>query len=190
MQPPVFYPDGPDYLNFGGFGSVVGHEITHGFDDEGRKYDYLGELRDWWTPEDAAEYERRADVIKQQASEYLVYGEPVNGNLTAGESIADVGGVRLALRALKGQAGFDPNEVDESLGDLTALQLFFLSWATTWRTNITKENALLLLRVDYHPPAPFRADNPPSNMVDFYQAFNVQPGDAMYRDEQDRVDIW
>jgi len=130
LQPPFFNPDADDAVNYGAMGAVVGHEMTHGFDDQGRKYNADGNLVDWWTQADADEYERRVSVMVDQANKFEVEGQFVQGKLTCGENIADLGGVRLAYRALKALPGFDSAPL---IGGFTPTQRFYLSWATAWR---------------------------------------------------------
>lgn len=174
-------------VNFGSMGAVIGHEMTHGFDDKGRKFDYQGNMKDWWTEEDGKEYERRVEVMVSQADKFLVHGQAVKGKLTSGENIADLGGLRLAMRALVNSKGYDPNaEID----GFTPIQRFFLSWAQCWRQNITEQRALQLITIDPHGPNELRCNGPLSNMSEFHQAFGVKEGDAMYKDVKSRVDIW
>jgi putative endopeptidase len=168
-------------------GAVIGHEMTHGFDDKGRKFNYAGTLTDWWTEEDAKEYESRVEVMVEQANQYEVYGQHVQGKLTSGENIADLGGLRLALRALKATESYDETAL---IDGFTPVQRFFLSWSQCWRQNITKERSLQLLTIDPHGPNAMRCNGPLSNMSEFHNAFDVKEGDAMYHPEDKRVDIW
>lgn len=174
-------------VNFGSMGAVIGHEMTHGFDDKGRKFDYQGNMKDWWTEEDGKEYERRVEVMVSQADNFLVHGQAVKGKLTSGENIADLGGLRLAMRALVNSKGYDPNA---DIDGFTPIQRFFLSWAQCWRQNITEQRALQLITIDPHGPNELRCNGPLSNMSEFHQAFGVKEGDAMYKDVKSRVDIW
>jgi predicted metalloendopeptidase len=187
LQPPFFDSNADDSVNFGAMGAVVGHEMTHAFDDKGRKYNYEGELLDWWTEEDSAEYEKRVKVMVDQAGEFQVHGKPVQGKLTSGENIADLGGLRLALRALKFQPDFDPSA---QIDGFTAIQRFFLAWAQCWRQNITEQRSLQLLTLDPHGPNELRCNGPLQNMSDFHDAFSAGPGSPMYREKETRVDIW
>ena len=187
LQHPFFDKDADDAVNFGAMGAVVGHEMTHGFDDQGRKYDFSGILNDWWTEEDSSEYEKRVDVMVQQANNYEVHGQKVQGKLTSGENIADLGGLRLALRALKATDGYDP---DARIDGFTPVQRFFLSWAQCWRQNITKERSLQLLTLDPHGPNEMRCNGPLSNMAEFLDAFDVEEGTPMFKEKSTRVDIW
>jgi putative endopeptidase len=187
LQFPFFDRDADDAVNYGAIGAVVGHEMTHGFDDKGRKFDATGNLRDWWTPDDAEAYERRVEVVVSQAEAFQVHGSSVQGRLTSGENIADLGGVRLALRALKAQPGFDP---DAAIDGFTYLQRFFLAWAQCWRQNITKERALQLVVLDPHGPNELRCNGPLSNIPEFHDAFGISQGSHMFRPVEERVDIW
>lgn len=187
LQPPLFQKDADDAVNFGAMGAVVGHEMTHGFDDQGRKFDHAGNMEDWWTPEDGKEYEKRVDVMVKQADEYEVHGQHVKGKLTSGENIADLGGLHLALRALKSQEGYD---ADAKVDGFSTVQRFFLSWGQCWRQNITKERSLQLLTLDPHGPNEMRCNGPLANMAEFHEAFGVEEEDEMYKEEEKRVDIW
>ena len=177
LQPPFFYADADDAVNYGAIGAVIGHEITHGFDDRGSRFDAEGHLRDWWTEKDRAEFDRRAKVLVEQFDGYEVAeGLSVNGRLTLGENIADLGGLAIALSALREALGDgEPPLVD----GLTAEQRFFLSWATVWRTNYTEEYARLLVNIDPHSPARFRVNGPLANTTAFVEAFGIAEGSPM-----------
>ena len=187
VQHPFFDKEADDAVNFGAMGAVVGHEMTHAFDDKGRKFDYKGVLNDWWTEEDGKEYEKRVEVMVEQANNYQVHGQNVQGKLTSGENIADLGGLRLALRALKSTNGFDSSGL---IDGFSPVQRFFLSWAQCWRQNITQERSLQLLTIDPHGPNELRCNGPLSNMPEFHEEFGVQGGDPMYKPEPMRVNIW
>lgn len=187
LQPPFFNSDADDAVNFGAMGCVVGHEMTHGFDDKGRKFNYNGILKDWWTEDDAKEYESRVQVMVNQANQYEVYGKSVNGKLTSGENIADLGGLRLALRALRNTPNFSN---DKKIDGLTPTQRFFISWASCWRQNVTKERALQLLTLDPHGPNEMRCNGPLSNMPEFHEAFEIPSDSPMVKPGEVRVDIW
>lgn len=187
LQHPFFDKDADDAVNFGAMGAVIGHEMSHGFDDQGRKYDHTGVLNDWWTEEDSKEYEARVKVMVEQANNFEVYGQKVQGSLTSGENIADLGGLRLALRALKETKDFDDGS---KIDGFTPTQRFFLSWAQCWRQNITKERSLQLLTIDPHGPNSMRCNGVVSNMPEFHAAFDVSSQDSMYKPEAARVDIW
>jgi len=186
LQPPFFDRDAEDALNYGAMGAVVGHEMTHGFDDQGRKFNADGNMIDWWTKEDGEEYMKRVEVMVRQANAVEVYGQSVKGELTCGENIADLGGLRLALRALKEQPSFSQDEA----GELTSTQKFFYGWSQCWRQNINKERALQLLTIDPHGPNEMRCNGPLSNMQEFLDAFDVSEDSPMYKAPKDRVDIW
>lgn len=187
LQPPFFDKDADPAVNFGAMGAVVGHEMTHGFDDKGKEFNYQGILQNWWTEADSKEYSARVDVMVQQANNFQVHGQNVQGKLTSGENIADLGGLRLALRALKATKGFDDScKID----GFSPSQRFFLSWAQCWRQNITKERSLQLLTVDPHGPNSMRCNGVVSNMPEFHTAFAVGDADAMFRPEHARVNIW
>lgn len=187
LQHPFFSKEADDAVNFGSMGAVVGHEMTHAFDDKGRKFNFAGVLHDWWTPEDADEYEKRVEVMVKQADAFEVHGRNVQGKLTSGENIADLGGLRLALRALKAQPGFASTEL---IDGFSPEQRFFLAWAQCWRQNITKERSLQLLTIDPHGPNEMRCNGPLQNMVDFHLAFGVEDDAPMFKPQNARVDIW
>jgi predicted metalloendopeptidase len=188
LQPPFFYADADDAVNYGGIGGVIGHEITHGFDDMGRRFDAKGQLRDWWSEEDREEFTRRADVVVAQYEGYGVADDlNVNGRLTLGENIADLGGMTIAYRALQRALAEHP------VGDIDGLspdQRFFLSWATIWRSNYTEEWMRLLVQTDPHSPSQFRCNGPLSNFTPFAEAFELDGDAPMMRAEDDRVEIW
>jgi predicted metalloendopeptidase len=187
LQPPFFYADADDAVNYGAIGAVIGHEITHGFDDQGSHFDSAGSLRDWWTEADRAEFDRRAQVLVDQFDGYAVGDDlHVNGRLTLGENIADLGGLTIAFDALAESGGLDAEETD----GFSAAQRFFLSWATAWRMNYTEEYARLLVNVDPHSPARYRVNGPLANFPSFAQAFSVEAGTPMSRDGEMRAHIW
>ena len=187
LQPPFFYAEADDAVNYGAIGAVIGHEITHGFDDRGSHFDAEGRLRDWWTEDDRAEFDRRAQVLVEQFDGYEVEeGLHVNGRLTLGENIADLGGVSIALTALK--AGDDDHTVH--IDGFTPEQRFFLSWATVWRTNYSDEYRRLLVNVDPHSPAQFRVNGPLVNLAAFAQTFGIAEGAPMARRAKLRAHIW
>ena len=193
LQAPFFDPDADIAVQFGGFGCVVAHEISHGFDDKGRKFNKDGALIDWWAGDDGKEYERRAATMIAQASSHEVYGQSLKGELTQGENIADLGGVKLSLKALQHKLTTMPvEESSRNLNGFTQMQRFFLAWSQVWRQNSTKENALAMVTLDPHGPSELRCNNTLSNVPEFLEAFNVQPTDPMgkYSDEKNRVNIW
>ena len=188
LQPPFFDPDADDASNYGAMGAVIGHEMTHGFDDEGRKFDATGNLRDWWTPEDEKNFNARAECVEKQFESYKVQGDiHENGKLVLGESIADLGGLNLAYRALrKTLEGKKPPLVNGQTPD----ERFFLAYAQIWASNDRPEFERLMVNTNPHPLARFRAIAAPSNMIEFTQAFNCKEGDAMARPSPIRCRIW
>ena len=188
LQPPFFNMKADDAVNYGAIGMVIGHEIGHGFDDQGRKSDGDGNLRDWWTEEDAKAYEARTSKLVAQYEKF----EPesgffVNGQLTLGENIGDLGGITLAYRAyLESMKGKWPPMVD----GLTGEQRFFLSLAQIWRIKQRTETTIRRLKTDTHSPPKFRVNGPVRNFDDFYKAFNVKAKDSMWLAPEERVQIW
>src|SRR5690606_28914102 len=175
LQAPFFDPNADPAINYGGIGAVIGHEITHGFDDQGRKTDGDGALRDWWTAEDAAKFEERAKVLGAQYSALTpLDGVNVNGDLTMGENIADLGGLLLALDAYHMSLNGQPAPV---INGLTGDQRVFLGWAQVWRTKIRDEALRQQVTVDPHSPGQYRASATVRNIDAWYEAFGVQPGD-------------
>jgi putative endopeptidase len=169
-------------------GTTIGHEITHGFDDQGRQFDEKGNLAEWWTPADAREFKRRAAGIVRQYDEYVAVGDlHVNGEATQGENIADLGGITLGWEAFKKTEQYRRGE---PLGGFTPAQRYFLGWALGWMNQIRPENLAVRVKTDVHAPSPFRVIGPVSNMEPFYEAFGVRPGDRMYRPDSVRVRIW
>jgi predicted metalloendopeptidase len=175
-------------VNYGGIGSVIGHEISHGFDDSGRQFDGDGNLRDWWTADDGAKFKQRATALVNQFARYSVLdGRHLNGELTLGENIGDWSGMAVAYKAYKLSLGGSPAaEIDGFTGD----QRFFLGGAQVWRRNYRDAELLKRLITDPHSPSEFRANGPASNIDAFYEAFGVKPGDLMYRPPAERVKIW
>jgi putative endopeptidase len=188
LQPPFFDPKGDPAVNYGGIGGVIGHELTHGFDDQGRKSDGDGRLTDWWTPEDAAKFDARAEQLGKQYSTFEVLpGAFVNGKQTMGENIADLGGLLLALDAYHASLKGKPAPV---LNGLTGDQRVFLGWAQVWRGKLREDRLRQLLIVDVHAPNEARVDVPVRNIDAFYSAFGVKPGDKMFVAPDERARIW
>ncbi len=188
LQPPFFYLDGDDAINYGGIGLVIGHEITHGFDDEGRQFDANGNLKDWWTADDAKKFkERAANIIRQYNGYVVVDTFHINGALTEGENLADNGGLAITYAAFKKTP---QGRSDSLINGLTPDQRFFLSAAQIWRSKTREESLRTQVLTDPHSTAMYRVNGPVSNMPAFYKAFNVQPGDAMYRADSVRVKVW
>jgi putative endopeptidase len=188
LQPPFFDPDGDPAINYGAIGGVIGHETTHGFDDSGRHYDGTGRLTDWWTPEDAKKFEAETAKLGKQYSNFEVLpGAKINGDLTMGENIADLGGLLLALDAYHASLHGQPAPI---IDGLTGDQRVFLGWAQVWRGK-TRDDALRQQLVsDPHSPERARVDVPIRNIDAFYTAFGLKPGDTMYVAPADRVRIW
>jgi len=188
LQPPFFDPAADMAINYGGIGGVIGHEITHGFDDQGRKFDSNGVLANWWSLEDAANFKSRADRLAAQYDKFEpVKGYFVDGQLTMGENIADLGGLLLALdayhAALQGKA-------PPVLAGLSGDQRVFLGWAQVWQQKIDDEAAILAVKTDVHSPAHFRVNGPMRNIPDWYKAFKIGPDDPMYLAPESRANIW
>ena len=175
-------------VNYGGIGSVIGHEISHGFDDSGRQYDGDGNLRDWWTAEDGVKFKQRAgELVKQFAGYTVLDNRHLNGELTLGENIGDLSGMAVAFKAYKMSLGGKPSPI---IDGFTGEQRFFLGWAQVWRRNYRDQELLKRLVTDPHSPSEFRANGPTSNIDAFYHAFGVKEGDRMYRPPAGRVKIW
>ncbi|MEN8237801.1 MAG: M13 family metallopeptidase [Actinomycetota bacterium] len=187
LQPPFFSLEADDPTNYGAIGAIIGHEITHGFDDQGSRFDAAGNVRDWWTEHDRAEFDQRAKVVVDQYSAYEVEdGLHVNGELTLGENIADIGGLKIAFTAL--QTALDG--ADDLVGGLTPAQRFYIAWATGWRQNYTDAYLRLLVNSDPHSPAYIRGSVPLSNLATFREAFDIPDGAPAIRPPSERVDIW
>jgi putative endopeptidase len=190
LRPPFFDAGADDAVNYGGIGAVIGHEIGHGFDDQGSQFDGGGALRNWWTDEDRAAFARLTDALVAQyevLSPDAAPGHFVNGRLTLGENIGDLGGLSIAYRAyLTSLDGAEP----EVLDGLTGPQRFFAAWATVWRTKIRPEEAIRRLTVDPHSPSELRCNAVARNVDAFHEAFAGRPGDALWLDPADRVRIW
>ena len=193
LQPPFFDPEADDAVNYGGIGAVIGHEIGHGFDDQGSKYDGAGRLEDWWTAEDRAEFERRTAALIEQYSQFspaqLDGGQRVNGELTVGENIGDLGGLSIAIAAYEIAIG-RPLRDGPVVDGLSAAHRLFLGWAQVWQGKGRDEDVLRLLATDPHSPSEFRCNGVVRNLAQFHEAFDVRPGDALYLDPAERVRIW
>ena len=188
LQRPFFDMEADDAMNYGAIGSVIGHEIGHGFDDQGRHYDGDGRLRDWWTPEDQAEFQRRTQRLVEQFAAYSpLPGIFINGELTLGENIGDLAGVSIAHRAWRLSLDGRPSP---TIDGLTGEQRFFMGWVQAWRAKARDEYLQRQVLADPHSWAEFRANGPLTNIDAFYEAFDVQPGDRMYRAPEERVRIW
>jgi putative endopeptidase len=188
LQPPFFDPTADDAVNYGGIGAVIGHEITHGFDDQGSRSDAEGNLKNWWTPEDRARFTAKTEkLVKQYDACVAVDDLHVNGKLTLGENLADLGGVTIAYAAYQKSLGDKPAP---TIDGFTGPQRFFIGFAQVWRGSIRDADQRVLLRTDPHSPSRFRTLVPLSNVQPFYDAFDVKPGDPMYRALEDRVKVW
>jgi putative endopeptidase len=188
LQPPYFDQTADDAVNYGAIGAVIGHEMTHGFDDQGRKFDLNGNLTDWWAAEDAGNYQQRADCVERQFSSFEAEpGLNQNGKLVLGESIADLGGLKIAYKAFQNAMQGKPRaEIDGYAPE----QRFFLGWAQVWGRNQTPEARRLQVATDPHPLGKFRVNGPLSNIPEFAEAFHCQLGDAMVRPEKERCQVW
>ncbi len=188
LQFPFFDFGADDAVNYGGIGAVIGHEMTHGFDDEGRQFDADGSLRDWWTKDDADKFKSRADQVVAQYNAFTVLDTiHVNGKLTLGENLADLGGLNVAYAAFKKTK---EGQSDTKIDGFTPDQRFFLSWAQVWRGSQRPEAAAQRILVDPHSPEQYRTNAPLTNIDAWYAAFNVQPGDKMYKKPEDRTKVW
>lgn len=188
LQPPFFNLEADDAVNYGAIGAVIGHELSHGFDDQGRKSNGDGNLVDWWTEEDAKEFKARAEKMVSQYDAYeALPGKKLNGKLTLGENIGDLGGLTIAYRAYKlSLGGKEAPTIDGFTGD----QRFFMGWAQVWRRKYRDAELERRLVVDPHSPSEFRVIGVLANMPEFYEAFGVKEGDKMHRSDADRVKIW
>jgi putative endopeptidase len=188
LQAPVFEADADPAINYGAAGGIIGHELTHGFDDQGRKIDASGALRDWWTKQDADTFKKRADVLGAQYSKYEpIPGVHVNGELTMGENIADLGGLTLALDAYRASLkGKEAPVLDGFTGD----ERVFLGWAQAWRGKVTDDFVRKQVVSDPHSPRQFRVIGPTRNIDAWYTAFKVKAGDKMFLPPDQRARIW
>ncbi|MEZ0542941.1 M13 family metallopeptidase [Fibrella arboris] len=188
LQFPFFDANADDAINYGGIGAVIGHEMTHGFDDSGRQYDADGTLRDWWTKSDADKFKERAGKVEAQFFGYKVLDTlAVNGKLTLGENLADLGGLAIAYDAFKKTKQGQGNA---AVDGFTPDQRFFLSWAQVWRINVLPEQQAQLILTDPHAPGQYRCNGPLSNIDAWYNAFNVKAGDKLYKAPDQRIRVW
>ena len=189
LQAPFFDFRNDPAVNFGGIGAVIGHEISHGFDDAGAQFDENGNLVNWWTEEDLQQFKERGKKLADQFSAFeALPGKYVNGEFTLGENIGDLGGIASAYDGLQIHLKREP--MDKKIDGFTQNQRFFLSWATIWRNKIRDEELAMRLVTDPHSPGYFRAIGPLQNHEGFYKAFNVKEGNKMYRSDEERVNIW
>lgn len=188
LQFPFFDFDADDAINYGGIGAVIGHEIIHGFDDSGRQYAADGNLKEWWTKEDAERFTDRANKVVELYESFTVLDTlHVNGKLTLGENIADIGGLAIAYEAFKQTRQFKEGK---TIDGFTPAQRFFLSWAQIWRINMLPETQAQRILTDPHSPGMYRVNGPLMNMDEFYQAFAIKEGDKMYVPKEKRIRIW
>ncbi len=188
LQPPFFNKDADDAVNYGAIGVVIGHEMTHGFDDQGRKYDKDGNLNDWWTDEDAKLFEEKTKLLVDQYNNYAILDTlHVDGKLTLGENIADIGGLNIAYNAL--QKAYNGN-IPEPIDGFTSDQRFFIGYAQVWRQNIRDKELMRRLKVDVHSPGDARVNVPPFNLDVFISAFSISPDDKLFIPEENRASIW
>jgi putative endopeptidase len=201
MQPPFFDPNRDDAMNYGAMGAVIGHELTHGFDDQGSQFDAQGNMHKWWTDKDSASFHNKLGVIIRQFNNYEIDSMHVKGELTIGENTADFGGLTIAYAALENDLKQHPEGIVDGF---TPEQRFFIAWAQAWRENIRPDYQRQLITTNPHSPTIFRANGPLSNMPEFYKAFSVsnheknpelkgfdiKPGDGMYRPDSTRAKIW
>ena len=188
LQPPFFDMSADDAVNYGAIGAVIGHELSHGFDDQGRKSDGDGNLRDWWNQEDANQFKARAErLVSQYRTFQPLPGQPVNGELTLGENIGDLGGLTIAYRAYQlSLAGRESPVIDGATGP----QRFFMGWAQVWRRKYRESELRRRLVTDPHAPAEYRVLGVVANMPEYYEAFGLKPGDKAFRPEAERIKIW
>lgn len=187
LQPPFFFLNGDDAINYGGIGGVIGHEMTHGFDDQGKQYDKEGNLNNWWTDEDTKRFEAKAQVLIDQFNKFEINGDKVNGELTIGENIADLGGITLAHTALLKALA---DQKVEKIDGFTPEQRLLLSWSQVWRSNIREAEQKRRLKDDVHSPAEARVNGLMPNLPFFQSAFDIKPGEPLYRPEAERAVIW
>ena len=187
LQPPFFDAKADDAYNYGGIGAVIGHEMIHGYDDQGSRFGPTGNFENWWTETDSTGFKNLTNKLVQQFDEYeAMPGKHVNGNLTLGENIADLGGLAVAYDALQRA---QPDQSSSEVG-MTRDQRFFANWATVWRRSFKPEELNVRLTTDPHAPANFRAIGAPSNMPAFAKAFQCKAGDKMVRDGDKSIQIW
>ena len=188
LQPPFYYADADDAVNYGGIGAVIGHEMTHGFDDQGRQFDAEGNLKDWWTSDDSAKYTQRTKLVEEEFDGFVAIDTlHVNGKLTLGENLADLGGLTVAYAALEKEL---EGKSHEKIDGFTPEQRFFLSFAQIWRANIRPEAQRMRIITDPHSPGRFRCIGPISNMIEFKQAFDIPDDSPMMRATAKRAKIW
>jgi putative endopeptidase len=188
LQPPFFDAKADDAANYGTMGSIIGHELTHGFDDMGARFDADGNMKMWWTEQDFKNFNERTQRIVKQFDSYVAIDSlRVNGSMTQGENIADLGGLTMSYYAYKKSLNGAQSKI---IRGFTGEQRFFIAWTQGWKSVVRPEELKRLLTVDYHAPARFRGFVPLTNMKEFHQAFDVKAGDKMYRSDADRIEVW
>jgi putative endopeptidase len=188
LQFPFFDFGADDAVNYGGIAAVIGHEMTHGFDDQGRQFDAVGNLKDWWQKEDADKFKTKADEVVKQYDALTVQDTiHVQGRLTLGENLADLGGLSIAYEAFSKTKQFKEGK---KIDGLTPQQRFFLGWAQVWRNNTLPDTEAQLIKTDPHSPGIHRTNAPITNIDAWYEAFDVKPGDKMYKTPEQRTHIW
>ena len=189
LQPPFFYPGADDAVNYGAIGMAIGHEMTHGFDDQGRNFDKDGNMIDWWTPKDAKEFNKRTKLLVDQYSGFVALNDVhVNGELSLGENIADFGGLTVALEAYK--LSLEGKPAPKPINGFTDIQRFFLANAQLWKGNIRDKALLRLVQEDVHPWGEYRVNGALFNVPEFYEAFDIKPENKLYRTAEQRPVIW
>jgi putative endopeptidase len=189
LQPPFFFMDADDAVNYGAIGMVIAHEMTHGFDDQGRQYDKEGNLHDWWQADDSKNFEAKTKILVDQYDNYKMLDSlHVDGKLTLGENIADLGGMNVAYNGL--QKALEGKNKEEKIDGFTPDQRFFLSYAQVWRANIRSEETMRRLKEDVHSPGEARVNGIVYNIPAFYAAFDIKPTDSRYIASENRADIW
>jgi putative endopeptidase len=189
LQPPFFYLDGDDAINYAAIGAVIGHEMSHGFDDQGRLYDKEGNLTNWWTEEDSERFNARTQVLVDQFNKIVILDDLyANGELSLGENIADLGGLTISYTAFRNAQAANPQE--EMIDGYTPDQRFYLSWARVWAQNIREKEMIRRTKEDVHSLGINRVHGPLANIAEFHAAFGVEEGDALYLPEEERASIW
>jgi putative endopeptidase len=188
LQPPFFYKDADDAVNYGAIGVVIGHEMTHGFDDQGRQYDKDGNLKDWWTEEDAKKFRERTEVLVKQFDAFIVLDTVhANGRLTLGENIADLGGLNVSYDAFKSTT---KDQGNQDIDGFTPDQRFYLAYAHLWAQNVRQKEILRRTKEDPHSLGKFRVNGPLPNLMSFHAAFNIKQGEPMFLPIEKQAKIW
>jgi putative endopeptidase len=189
LQPPFYDPKGDIAVNYGAIGGVIGHEFSHGFDDSGSKYDKDGNMNNWWTKEDRTKFDAKTKLVVDQFDKYEPLPDVfVQGKLTLGENIADLGGLTLGYYAM--QKYYKKNGGRKKIAGFTPEQRFYLGWAQVWASNTRPEYVKQQVTTDPHSPSMYRVNGPMSNLEEFWKAWNVKPGDKMYRGGKLQAKIW